>query len=319
MKILKSPKIIILSIIVGILIGIKYKTLAKVLLPFGEIYISLLQMCVIPILITAIISSFGKLISNNQAKKYLKKLFMYFVIFTMSISVIGVIIGYIGIENMVSKEDKIALGKVVQSDSFDLAVSLKTEVFYEEKNPIVEFFKNLIPSNIFVSLGNGITLQILFFSVILGIAIGYNNTEDSKTYIRYMHLLFHSFQKIIAWAMYLLPIGLVCLLSGKIASVGTEILFAMINFIILFYLAGIIISIINFIIIWKTSKSSLKKSLEGITEPSIFALTTVNSFACLPPLIEKLLSVFKYKESTVNLVTPIGITLGRYGNVLFLL
>ncbi|WP_143300798.1 cation:dicarboxylate symporter family transporter, partial [Candidatus Entotheonella palauensis] len=51
-----SPVGMIVGIVLGAVIGLYVKPLAQLLAPLGQIYVSLLTMCVLPIMITSIIS-----------------------------------------------------------------------------------------------------------------------------------------------------------------------------------------------------------------------------------------------------------------------
>jgi len=71
---LRSPWVAFSGMIAGIIIGIKYNALALKLAPFGNIYLSLLQMCIVPIMITAVVSSIGRLLTTAQASKYIGRI-----------------------------------------------------------------------------------------------------------------------------------------------------------------------------------------------------------------------------------------------------
>ena len=77
---LRSPWVVFSGMIAGIIIGIKYNALALKLAPFGNIYLSLLQMCIVPIMITAVVSSIGRLLTTAQASKYIGRLVLVFLL-----------------------------------------------------------------------------------------------------------------------------------------------------------------------------------------------------------------------------------------------
>ena len=58
---LKKPWAIILGMGAGILTGLFNKSLSLKVAPLGDAYLSFLSMCVIPIMATAVITSFGRL------------------------------------------------------------------------------------------------------------------------------------------------------------------------------------------------------------------------------------------------------------------
>ena len=77
--ILTDTKTVILGVIIGALIGIFHEPTAKALTPFGQIYIALLSMCVIPIMTTAIVSGVGSMLRNPQLRALFGPIAFYYV------------------------------------------------------------------------------------------------------------------------------------------------------------------------------------------------------------------------------------------------
>ena len=64
---LKHPLVILLSIIIGVVLGILAKDGAKTLAPIGDLYLFFIQMSVYPILVSAIVSGLARLIKARSA------------------------------------------------------------------------------------------------------------------------------------------------------------------------------------------------------------------------------------------------------------
>jgi Na+/H+-dicarboxylate symporter len=64
---LKHPLVILLSIIIGVVLGILAKDVAKMLAPVGDLYLFFIQMSVYPILVSAIVSGLARLIKARSA------------------------------------------------------------------------------------------------------------------------------------------------------------------------------------------------------------------------------------------------------------
>lgn len=319
LQILKNPWTILASIAIGVLLGVVAKDFSKLLDPFGKMYLYFLQMCVIPILISAIISSLGNLIKTQHARKSLKKMTVVFLAGLFSISAIGTLAGVIGQPGHLDKKSQAKLGSVVNASQYapDLEISLSEAPKEKKKAGISDFLLNMIPNNIFKSLSTGRALELVFFSIIFGVALGFIRGPASETLLSLTTTLFETFQKVINWAMYGLSFALICLLSAQIASVGVEILNVMLKFILLFYAAGFLIMILNILVIWKRSGTSLKNALKALQEPIIISLATRSSFASIPSAIQSLENKMNFEKVSTNLFIPLGTTICRYGNILF--
>ena len=77
-SLLKHPATILLSVGIGVVIGLLNKELAAIILIPGEIYLFYLQMTVIPIIITAIASSLAKLIRSNTKSGFIRRICVVF-------------------------------------------------------------------------------------------------------------------------------------------------------------------------------------------------------------------------------------------------
>ena len=83
--------------------------------------------------------------------------------------------------------------------------------------------------------------------------------------------------------------------------------------------AGIflLIYIFSTLVIWRSSRTSLKRVLAAVTAPTILAVVTSSSFACLPAAIASLSEELRFDRQTTNLLTPLAITLCRFGSVTY--
>ena len=309
---IKKPWAIALGTAAGILIGIYNKGLAMWLEPFGDIYLSFLKMSVIPIMITAVVASFGGLLSSNETRQYLKRIIVVFLIGMIVAGVIGMTVALVGSPGQGLKpEARQTLGMVLIN---------------AEKNPVAEqqsvsagfsgFIKDLVPTNIFVALYDGKTLQILFFSIVFGLTIGIIPKQNSEQILELTNSTFKAFEKAIGLAMYGLPFGLLGIMAGQVARTGTDILLAMAKLILLIHVAALILIFLGGFIISVISGTSLFQSFKNLREPIIIAFGTRNSFATMPSVFSVLRDSFHLPQNAINLIVPLSIVICRFSMVL---
>lgn len=321
-KILKHPLVILASIGIGIALGIWAKPVAVQLAPIGSLYLYFIQMCVFPILIVAISSSLATMIRNKEAAGSLGRMTLVFLIFLVAVAFLGVVVGEVAQPGRNLDDQTMAtLGKIVTDPS--KSALLEVELFGEESvtkssTGILDFLNTLIPKNIFESLSLGNALEIVFFSIIFGLALGFIRENPANQLITLTVSLFEAFQKLIAWAMYGLPFGLICLLADQIASVGVEIFGAMFKFIIIFYVGGLFLFLLSTVIIWiRSGIRNPLKVLRALVDPIMISLATRSSFAALPSSIEAMEEKLGFDGTTANLALPLGTTIGRFGNIFY--
>ena len=331
---LKHPLVILSGVALGIVIGIfnipisnslGMENFAETLSLPGQLYLYFLQMTVIPIIITAISSSLGKLMRNKSSGGLIKKIAVVFIICMIASALVGIAAGSFGRPGSgLSNDTHDLLAKLLSSEQDGVSIlevalgSGEDFVQAVERPGMSSFFTNMVPSNIFHALSLGSVMAILFFSIIFGLAVGFLPDESSTLLINMLTAIFQAFQKLIGWSLYLLPFGLVCLLAGQIAMVGVNIFIAMSKFIVLYCVGTIVIFIFCSVIIWiKSGIRSPIKVLSILFEPILLAFATRNSMAALPSAINSLDNGMGFNSNSVNLTLPLGMTLGRFGNIFY--
>ncbi len=321
-SLLTSPWTILVAIAVAVFIGLMFKDVASAMKPFGLMYLYMLQMTVIPIIVSAIVSSIAGLAKSSEIGKFLVRMLSIFVLMLVFASLMGTFAGIIGRPGKgLDETTRNTLGKIVETEQDkyapDLEISLSAAPQKEERVTLVDFFVNMIPKNIFQSLSSGRALELIFFSIIFGIAVGVVREQKGEFLISIFDGMFKAFQRIISWLLILLPFGLIFLLADQIASTGVEILLAMMKFILVFFAAGLAVIVFDILVIWRRSHESFITVLKAILDPLVVALVTRSSFATLPAAIKSLVQKLGFYERSTNLFFSLGITLGRFGNIIY--
>lgn len=313
---LKSVWTILGSIAAGVILGLYQPELSLKLVPYGDLYLSFLKMCVIPIMVTAIVSSVGRLLMFPSAAKILSRMIIVFISGLFIVSTLGIAVGMLAEPGGgISASSRAVLGTVLQHN--ESAVSSVSGDIENDGGGLMDFIFNLIPDNIFVALGQGDSLQILFFSVVMGAALGLLSARSGDhQFIAMIDLLFKVFQKVIYWSMYMLPFGLLFIMAGQIAGTGPGLMLAMFKFTGLIHIIALIMMIASGMTIAVKLKLSFIESLRSLKESLTIAFGTQNSIATMPSVLDALRSRFKLDADSVNLVVPLGIVICRYSMVM---
>jgi proton glutamate symport protein len=312
MKLLKSPVVVLFSMVLGVGAGLYFPDFSKSFAMVGEIYLKLLQMTIIPILLTALISSVGQLFASESARSSVFKIITTSLIFMFLISALSIAVSMmIGTGRYLSQDAKALLGKTLnaadQSGGYQAVANLGA----------VDFIHSMIPANIFHDLGQGSNLSILFFSVVLGVATGVMGGKGAQSILEIAEGLFKAFFKIIDWIMYLLPFGLFSLLANQLASTGTETLTAMLRFVLVIWGTAFLVIVLSTVIMSLALRRSPLVILSALKETMLIAFGTSSSFASMPSGINGLTGpVLKMPANVINLVIPIGTVLNRFSMIM---
>jgi len=328
---LQTPWAIFMGIAAGVIIGIFYKPLAAAIAPGGTIFLSMLQMCVLPIMFAAVASSLANLLMSKGAGRNLGRILVVFFLGLFLCSALGTFLGVAGSPgSRIDQKSRSILGKMLADANSenggkansrfapDVLVKLSDPLIKKpaSKPGILKFISFLIPTNIFSSLSKGENMQILIFAIIFGIALSSIPSEKSENIIQGMSAIFKAFENVISWIMYLLPFGLCCLLAGQIAKTGFEIVFSMAYFVIIIYIGGLLLMIVNTLVIQRMTRVSVVTVLMALRKTIIISFGTRNGFAAMPAALDAMSRELSMDEETCKLVIPLGITLCRFGTVM---
>lgn len=320
---LLSPWAILTSVAVGSYLGMEERELSFAMGAYGSLYLNLLKMCVLPILLSAITISLGRLINAKGAQDHFKKMSAIFIVGLLLSSMGGIASGIFGEPGRnLDAATRSTLGHKINQDTTHapgMEISLR-EPFIDNTTEIslASFFDDIIPSNIFSALSQDRNPQVLVFSLLVAIALGrLKNKKTAEALFLVLDAVYQAFENLIKWLMYLLPFGLTALLADQIANVGMEVVAAMMKFVAVAVVCFLTIVAVNSILIWRLSHLPFRKVLSALREPVLIAFFTRSSLASIPAALHAMHQSLKRDKQTTDLVVPLGITICRYGNVAY--
>ncbi|CAH1195499.1 Proton/glutamate-aspartate symporter [Paenibacillus plantiphilus] len=309
---IKSFWTILLCMAAGIAAGLLLPGPAQSAAAVGDLYVAFLKMCVIPLMMTAIISSIGGLFSKSGAMGTIKKMLLVYAAAFVIVGVLGLLTGVVGQPGAgLSDESRTVLGSIVNGSE-----QSGQPLAEQSSEGLLGFFLGMVPANIFTALLENNTLQILFFSIIVGVAVGMSRSKQGEDLLQLTDVLFHAFQKAISWSMYMLPIGLFCMMAGQFAKLNLEILPAMIELIAMLYSVSLILIGLSVVVMSLRLKMPVTAICRAMKESLVIAFGTRNSMASIPSCMHALGEALRLELSSVKLVVPLGMIMCRYSMLL---
>lgn len=291
----KSTIILLLSIIIGMIVGIIFKEKASYLKPFGDLFLNLLLVIIVPLIFLTITVSIGKMKSPKRIGKILFTSLITFVITSIISVVIG--LGFAKNFNIIKYEDKNSIKEIIKEDK-----SVK-----KEKLNILEKTVNTVSTNDFKSLiTNDNIIALICFSIIFGLAI--NLSKDKKKPVLDILDSFSSvIQKFIKIIMCYAPIGLSCYFASLVGSFGKELVLGYAKTFLIYLIACLFIYFVIYSLyaILCGGKNGFINYWKNIIPPSVCAMSTCSSAASMPINIES-----AKKMGVTEDVSSVSISLG---------
>lgn len=311
---LRSPWVILLGMGGGVVLGMSNRSLAIQVAPMGDLYMNLLTMCVLPIMGTAVVSSLGRLIASSESARYLQRIGVVFALGIILATAIGLGVALIGNPGAgLSLETRGNIGRILMEAE---AKAPSSSAVLPVANGLADFMQMVIPTNIFGALSQGKNLQILFFSLVFGLAIGLVPSANRGQFLDLTEVAFNGFVKVIGMAMYFLPFGLFSMIAGQVAAGGVGILMAMGRYVLIVHVAVAVLMIAGGLVIAWAGRKGFLQTFSELREPLVVAFGTRSSYAALPSMLESLRGNFRLPADIVNLVVPLSVVVCRYSMLL---
>lgn len=304
---------IFFGIIAGILVGIYLHghanaIISNILVFVGQVFIRLIQMVVIPLVVSAIIIGITSIGDNKQLGKFGSKMILYFGIITT----IAVIIG--GALALLIKPGLGAAHYIATNTASEVQASVATAMAQQQGN-VLNLFLGFIPSNPLRSFAAGDMVPIIVFVVIFAIALA-RVGDVNRPIVSFFESVFAATMKITDWIMFFAAPGVFALTASAISSFGIDIFMSISKyFAVLLIGFAIQMFVVYPLFLRFFSKVSAAMLFSAIAEAMMVAFGTASSSATLPLTIaccEK--RGISHKIS--SFVLPLGATLNFDGTAL---
>ncbi len=304
----KMSLLLLLSVLVGGGLGIVMGPEAKVLEPFGQIYLNLMFTLIVPLVFFSVASS----IANMSAMNRLGKIIINIAIIFSFTALLSGILSILGV--LVFNPTK---GLADNTINAILSGSGEEIVAEAEQLSLPQQLVNTITVGDFSELfSRSKMLPLIIFSVMFGIAtvmVG----EKAKPVKDFVNAASEVLMKMIKIIMYYAPIGLGCYFASVIGQLGSQILEGYLR-VFLLYLG---LSIINYFLFFSiyayvaAGKTGVKVFWKNAIAPTVTALATCSSAATIPVNLEATKRIGVPKDITETVI-PLGVNTHKDGSVI---
>jgi len=327
---------VLIAIAIGSLVAALAPSFAVSLKPFGDGFIKLIKMIVAPIVFATVTLGIARLGGPKTAGRLSLKALLYFELVSSLALVIGLTVG-----NLLQP----GAGVHAHPSSLD-ADAVKNYTADAQHLDAVSFLLNIIPSSAVDAFAKGEILQVLLFSVLFGLALGYltdhahnlseaagRETNPKRADALRQRSLFigTAHQRVIEGLEYietvlfemvhlitrLAPLGAFGAIAFTLGKYGLGVLWSL-----GLLMAGVYLTCLSFVIlvlggIAHLSGYSLWALVKHLREELLIVLGTSSSESVLPGLMEKLENL-GCERSVVGLVTPLGYSFNLDGTSIYL-
>jgi len=296
---------ILAAMVLGSLIGYLWPQSADSLRPLGDLFIRLVRMIVAPIIFCTVVHGIASVGEARRVGRVAIKTLIYFEIVTTIALMLGLLV-----------VNAWAPGAGMNIDPATLEDRAVVDVEQQAKTVSYgEFLVSLVPTSAVGAFAEGDVVPVLFFSVMFGfalLALG----PTGKPIVDGIQTVSQVLFKMIAFAMYVAPIGAFGAMAFTVGRFGPSSLVALGNLVLMFYvLCALFVLVVLWPIAWGFG-IHLPRLVRYIGAELMIVVGTSSSESVFPRLHAKLRQL-GVDPSIVSLVLPAGYGFNHDGTCLY--
>jgi DAACS family dicarboxylate/amino acid:cation (Na+ or H+) symporter len=182
----------------------------------------------------------------------------------------------------------------------------------------IDLFVKIIPRNPVQAAANGEMLAIIFFALMIGVALTSLSKERAEPMLKFLESLAHVTVAIIELVMKVAPVGVFCLIFSVTARFGFDLLINLFQYVVTVLAGLLIFQTVGYAIVlklfsrWKPMEFFRKIKLVMIT-----GFSTSSSNATLPTTMRVAQEEMGIPREIAGFVLPLGATMNMNGTALF--
>ncbi len=294
---------IFVGLFVGVFTGLFFGELVADLKIVGDIFVKMLQITVLPYIVVSLIAGFGRMDTDQAKRLAIRGTAVLLTIWLLALVMIFVA--------------ALAFPDLDTASFFGSAVSPAPR-----EGDLLELY---LPANVFYSLSHNMVPAVVFFSILLGVAL--ISVEDKSSVLPIFDGLTAALAKINSGFVSLTPYGIFAIAAAAAGTMTIEEL-ARVQVYLVTY-----ISLATLVTFWifpglvaALSGISYKEVLTTFKDTLVMAFATGNQFVVLPQIAancKTLLARHNYdsheSESAIDIIVPVSFNFPSLGKLLVIL
>ena len=295
---------ILAAMVLGVVLGtVGGETAANALGWMGTIFVRLLKMVIVPLILSSIVSGVTSVGSGKSLGRLGAKTFVYYV----STSLLAILTGLV-LVNLIKPGVGADLTGAVSQELPEL----------ETPSSLTDIFFRLIPTNPVEAMVEGDMLAIIFFALLLGIAITHLPAPQRDRLRHGFEDFFEMMMVLTSGVVRLAPLGVLGLMTTTVAASGIGA-FGSLALYAATIVAGLAVHNLVTIplILSLIGRMNPIRHFRNMSEALIMAFSTSSSSATLPVTMRNVESNVGVSNKVASFTLPMGATINMDGTALY--
>ena len=269
----------------------------------GGIWLDGLRMTVIPLIVALLVTAIAQGAEAVRAGRVAGRSVLWFVIVCTSSAIFGA----------AAMSLLVDLFPLPQNAASALQASLATldpSITSAPLPEVADFFKSVIPPNIFSAAVNDQILPLVVFALLFAIAVTRIKATRRRSLVAFFEAIVDAMLVMIGWVLWLAPIGVFGLAFAVGAGSGAAAFAGLVHYIVLISSLGIVVMLAGYCIAVFAGGVRPVAFAKAMIAPQTVAISTQSSLASLPAMLGSA-RMLGTREQVYDVTLPLSVALFR--------
>ncbi|MHC4622920.1 MAG: dicarboxylate/amino acid:cation symporter [Planctomycetota bacterium] len=298
---LKMHNQILIAIVSGVAVGLLLGEKAGHIKIVGDIFIGLLRMIIVPLILASMVAGIVSIGNVRKLGRIGLRTFIYYATTTILAVLVGLVL----------------VNLIRPGVGVEITAEQAVDLSGREASPVTSIVKDIVPRNLFEAMAGDKVLAVIFFSLVLGVAIS-SVGEKGKSLAAFFEGFNAVMMKITGWIMLLAPFGVFALMAHTIGTMGLGVMrpLAVYMATVVFGL-GIHAILTLPVLLFAFGRYSPVRFVKNVFSAVATAFSTASSAATLPITMECVEENAGVSNRVASFVLPLGATVNMDGTALY--
>ena len=175
---------------------------------------------------------------------------------------------------------------------------------------VADFFKGVIPDNVFAAANNGDILPLVVFSTLFALSLAYISEAGRRSLVTLFEAIADAFLVIIEWVLWIAPLGVFALAFTVGEKAGGAAFAGLGHYVVLISIVGILVTLAGYPLAILVGRVAPLRFTRAMIAPQAVAISTRASLACLPAMLTASRAM-GVREQVSDVALPISVALFR--------
>ncbi|MGE5727300.1 MAG: dicarboxylate/amino acid:cation symporter, partial [Gemmatimonas sp.] len=305
---------IFISMVIGVIVGAAFPDAvpgqptpvfqAASLKVLSTIFLRMIKLLIVPLIFSTLVVGIA---GHGDDMKRVGKLALRSIVYFEIVTTLALMIGLAAV-NLIRPGQGVNIANASASVGTDLAAKHVT---------LTGVLEHVVPQSFFEAAANNEVLQIVFFSVLFGVALARTSKNQKATMLGFCESLSEIMFKLTDLVMKFAPFGIGAAIAVTVGTSGLGVLKHLGLLIITLYVALIVFVLAVLVPVALLARIPLGRFWRAVKEPWLIAFSTASSEAALPRAFEAM-EQFGVPRRIVAFVLPTGYSFNLDGSTLYL-